>query len=203
LVAERRKGKLSAAERQRIDENKSKADADRERRRSIAELKAGRLLERAIPVVSRDEDPYLIAKGIGPHAIRRLPRADLLVVPLSDPASHLRLNLQIIGADGSKFFLRGGRVAGCYFSIADNFPERQVSEICTAEGFATAASIHEGTQIPTVAAFNAGNLRTVAEALRKQYSKAKLIICADNDRNTKGNPGTSKATEAARAVRGS
>ena len=53
-----------------------------------------------------------------------------------------------------------------------------------------------------MAAFNAGNLRTVAEALRKQYPKTKLIICGDNDRNTQGNPGTSKATEAARAVRG-
>jgi putative DNA primase/helicase len=52
-------------------------------------------------------------------------------------------------------------------------------------------------------AFDAGNLRPVAEALRCKYPDARLVIAADNDHGTSGNPGLSKAREAAVAVGGS
>jgi putative DNA primase/helicase len=51
-------------------------------------------------------------------------------------------------------------------------------------------------------AFNAGNLKPVALALRKKFPEAKIILCADNDRFTPGNPGVSKAREAALEVNG-
>ena len=51
-------------------------------------------------------------------------------------------------------------------------------------------------------AFNAGNLLPVAKALREKYPEPTLIICADDDAGTEGNPGLTKATEAAQAVDG-
>lgn len=51
-------------------------------------------------------------------------------------------------------------------------------------------------------AFNAGNLHPVAVALRAKYPDMELVLCADDDRNTEGNPGLTKATEAAQAVSG-
>ncbi len=85
----------------------------------------------------------MVAKGIQPHGIRRMAGLQLLLVPMLDITSRARINLQMIGLDGTKRFLRDGRVAGCYFPIADNPPGSGFSEIYIAEGFATAASVHE------------------------------------------------------------
>jgi putative DNA primase/helicase len=47
---------------------------------------------------------------------------------------------------------------------------------------------------------NAGNLLPVAKAARAAWPGADLVICADNDRKTAGNPGLTAATAAAKAV---
>lgn len=70
------------------------------------------------------------------------------------------------------------------------------------EGFATGASIHECTGHAVAVAFNAGNLSTVAMALRIKYPSFKIIIAADDDRHTPGNPGVTKAVAAAQASAG-
>jgi len=108
-------------------------------------------------------------------------------------------SLQYIGPDGGKRFLTGGRVAGCYFSIGNM---QGAATLCIAEGFATGASIFEATGRPVAVAFNAGNMLPVAKALREKYPEQALIICADDDAGTSGNPGLTKATEAAQAVNG-
>ena len=51
-------------------------------------------------------------------------------------------------------------------------------------------------------AFNSGNLLPVAQALRGKYPCLTLVICADDDWKTEGNPGMTAATAAARAVGG-
>jgi putative DNA primase/helicase len=51
-------------------------------------------------------------------------------------------------------------------------------------------------------AFNAGNLLPVARALRGDFPDLRLIVCADDDAKTPGNPGLTKAREAAQAVGG-
>ena len=48
---------------------------------------------------------------------------------------------------------------------------------------------------------NAGNLREVAQALQAS-TLLRLILAADDDAFTDGNPGITKATEAAKAVGG-
>lgn len=51
-------------------------------------------------------------------------------------------------------------------------------------------------------ACSVGNLRAVAEALRGQRPEARIVIAADDDWQTDGNPGATKACEAAAAVDG-
>ena len=53
-----------------------------------------------------------------------------------------------------------------------------------------------------VAAFDCGNLMDVAQVVRANMPKAIIIIAGDNDRNTPGNPGLTKARAAAIAVGG-
>ncbi len=50
-------------------------------------------------------------------------------------------------------------------------------------------------------AFDAGNLLAVGKAIQTDYPKVRIIFAADND-PTKGNPGVTKAMEAAKAVGG-
>src|SRR5205823_827934 len=52
----------------------------------------------------------------------------------------------------------------------------------------------------TVAAMHCGNLLAVAKAMRAKWPKREIILAADNDQWTNGNPGVSKSTEAAKAI---
>ena len=67
-----------------------------------------------------------------------------------------------------------------------------------AEGLATAASIHAATGFAVAVAFDAGNLTPVTASLRARFPQAQIVVCADDDTGTEGNPGLTKATEAAR-----
>src|SRR5690606_33355192 len=68
--------------------------------------------------------------------------------------------------------------------------------------YATAASIRAATEYAVAVAFNCGNLEPVARELRRQYPSVRIIVCADDDHATDGNPGITKATAAAAAVGG-
>lgn len=143
--------------------------------------------------------PYLVAKGVGVHGLRQLD--GLLLVPLRDAQGRL-WSLQTITADGSKRFLAGGRKRGLYYAVG-----RAVSDVvCVAEGYATAASIHEATGHPTAVAFDAGNLEPVACTLRAKFPSAVIVVCADDDAATAArlgvNPGLVNAQRAADAVGG-
>ena len=68
------------------------------------------------------------------------------------------------------------------------------------EGYATGATVHEAVGGLVVIAFHAGNLKPVAVAIGQQYPDATIVIVADNDRWTEGNPGVTKAKEAAESI---
>lgn len=51
-------------------------------------------------------------------------------------------------------------------------------------------------------AFNAGNLELVALALRAKYADLQIVLAADDDYQTNGNPGMTKARAAAVGVGG-
>ena len=150
--------------------------------------------------------PYLARKGVQAHGLRFAPDGCLLV-PLRDAAGDL-LNLQRIAperpAEGTdKLFLKGGRKSGLWHWCGD---PAGASVLLIAEGYATAASVHQATGRPVAVAFDAGNLAHVAKALRQQYRAALLVLCGDDDAATEARTGTNtgrvKAEAAARTVRG-
>lgn len=142
---------------------------------------------------------YLAAKGVGAHgplyqSDEELTR-DWLALPLQDADGTVH-SMQFIAEDGTKRFAYGGRVAGCYYPLSD-VPGGPVL-VC--EGYATGASLFEATGWSVVCAMNCGNLLAVVQSLRKKYPSRTLVICADNDQFTEGNPGLTKAQAAAKAA---
>lgn len=130
-------------------------------------------------------------------------RAGNLAVPIFSPTGDIA-GVQFIGPDGRKLFLKGMRKEGNYHSIGKPSDDPN-GVIIIAEGYATAARIHEATGYLVISAFDAGNLMPVGKAIRKKYPKARIVFAADNDRMTMTpieNPGVTKAREAADAVSG-
>lgn len=74
--------------------------------------------------------------------------------------------------------------------------EGEDREVFLCEGFATGATVHEATGRTVVVAWDCGNLPKVAELLRSRYP-GRLVLAADNDHRTSGNPGLAAAFELA------
>jgi len=120
-----------------------------------------------------------------------------LMMPLTDINGKV-WTYQTIDAFGDKLFAPGGRIKGCMFIMGD----MAEGPIIICEGYATGASIHEATGWPVVCAMNCGNLKPVAISVRGKYQDRTIVIAADDDRKTPGNPGLTKAKEAAETIRG-
>jgi putative DNA primase/helicase len=148
-----------------------------------------------------DTHPYLARKAVCTHGLRVFKGA--LVVPVRDLAGALH-SLQFISPGGVKRFLRGGRVKGLCGWIGELPPPSGDAHLTllVAEGVATAVSLHEASGHPVVIAFHAGNLGVVATALRARYPQARIVVCADDDNRTAGNPGRTHAADAARVIGG-
>ena len=179
------------AYRQRIRTMQAQREAALMQRHQQAQTDAARRWQGAAICTQHD---YLTRKGIKPHGVKL--EGNNLLIPMRDTASTLH-SLQTIAPDGSKLFMPGGRVNGCYHSIG-----KPDGALIVCEGQATGASIHEATGHAVAVAFSAGNIEAVAVALRSKYPALKIIIAADDDHLTAGNPGITKATAAALAVAG-
>lgn len=177
--------------RQQMDAAKQQRHAELIDRQQQAAQTAVQRWQAASPATAL---PYLSTKGVKPYGVKA--EGEALLIPVRDTAGILQ-SLQVIDPEGGKRFQLGGRVKGCYHSIGK--PDG-VLVIC--EGYATGASIHEATGYAVAVAFNAGNLLDVAQALHQKYPALRLVLAADDDWKTTGNPGVTKATEAARAVCG-
>lgn len=121
------------------------------------------------------DHPYLLRKGIGVNGAR-VTGDGRLMVPLYHADGHLS-SLQYINADGEKRYHPGGETGGAFWWIG---PLEEAKTIYLAEGFATAATIHEVTRQPVVVAYSASNLVPVAETLKSRFA-APIVIVADND----------------------
>lgn len=174
-----------------IQAQKALHEGERKQRNALAATKAVSLFDAAQPCVNHT---YLTNKGIGVHGIKQA--GDNLLVPLRDCQGVLH-SLQTITPDGVKRFLTGGRVTGCFHGITG---PKGVLLIC--EGYATGSSLHQATGYAVAVAFNAGNLGTVVLDLHASFPDVKIIVCADDDHLTSGNPGLTKAQAAAAAVGG-
>lgn len=175
---------------ERLAAARAARDAEQANIHADARARAAKLWGRAIP--ASNDHPYLVRKGVRAYGIRQL--RGQIVIPLRDVDGELH-SLQFIGAEGKKVLLTGGRKRGCYHAIGR--PERT---LCVCEGYATGATIHMATGHATAVAFDAGNIEPVARALRGKFPRLPMVICADNDTGTPGNPGLTAANAAALAV---
>jgi phage/plasmid primase-like uncharacterized protein len=176
-----------------VGEFKAKREADRVASQQVAAEKAED--EVSTYADASADHPYLVRKRIEPHGIK-IDRAGRLVVPVSDNQGEI-LSYQTIDAEGNKRFLKGGKIEGGFYELRGN---RKV--IFIGEGFATCASIHQATGFTTLVAFDCGNLAKVAKSAKEMFLGSRIVICADNDQFTEGNPGIAKAKAAASLVFG-
>lgn len=204
-----------AAHHARIEAQRAARDADAKARHNKACTKAQALWKAAKP--AGPDHPYLARKGVASHGLKvgawpkwthendrwvehRIDGA--LLVPIRDAKGTLHSLQAIYPArhDGrDKDFLPGGEKAGKFHLIGE---PTEGAPLAIAEGYATAATIHQATGWPAAVAFDAGNLEPVARALRDQHPNAPVIVCADDDHKTKSNPGRTRAEAAAFAVGG-
>ena len=173
-----------AAIKKRIADDKKRADWEQKKRAEQSALRA----DKAWRNLQTDGDcDYLHRKGIAAHGIRFTEKG-ALAVPMLDTSGRLH-GLQFIldktkqkelidkhnGRD--KQFWPAGVVKKSHFHLI-GYP---TDLLLVAEGYATAASLHEATGFPVAVAFDAGNLQSVATALKKRYPHTKFLICADDD----------------------
>jgi putative DNA primase/helicase len=160
-----------------------------------------------IPEGSGD-NPYLEQKGVQAFGGLRRYKKTLLVIFLRIPGKSEVINAQIIDpqkpSHGNKIFLKGLPKKGAAFCIGSI---EAAPRIYFVEGYATGAAVHLAAGLPVVCCMDAGNLRPVAEAVRRLLPDAELIFAADNDRKKPpGSPGFDegfrRSCEAARAVGG-
>lgn len=178
LAAERAERSHAAAERLKVSHAKSAQEA--------ADMWAA--------AASEGASAYLSRKQVGGHGVRYSNGA--VLVPMVGDDGRLR-NIQRIYSNGNKRFQKGGPVSQCFHLIG---PAHDAAWILIAEGYATAATIHETTQLPVVVAFNAGNVKHVVAILRERYPTTRLMVCADDDRETAAKSGRNAGLTAAQAV---
>ena len=200
------KKELTAAERDALRERFRAIRADKEteqtRRWQAAAKLAASIWNHAL--LADAGHPYLQRKQVPCIGLRRT-KDGRLIIPVLNQSGRIQ-SLQFIlpeqTAEGTdKFFLKGGRTAGGFFSLSAGDGKKD-GPLLIAEGYATATSLHLATGYACLVAFNAGNLKAVAVMARERYAKREIILCADNDTETQGNPGKKMASLAAQAVGG-
>jgi len=166
-------------------EAKKSRDAEREKKATVAASTVAKIWSEATGASS--DHPYLARKGIAGHGARVTGDGRLLV-PLFDQDGELS-SLQYI-SETEKRYHPGGSTKGCLWILGDI----DGGPIFIAEGYATAATVHEISNHPCAIAYSANNLPLVVGHLRQKYGdQQELIIVADHDAS---NVGRNKADEA-------
>ena len=176
--------KLSAAEEmahvRRMSEAKAARDAALERQHEVAAQTVETIWSSA--QAASPDHPYLKRKGIGVHGAR-VTGDGRLVVPLYDSDGTLS-TLQYIDHEGGKLYHPGGQTGGKFWMVGTM---DDPGTLFVAEGFATAATIHETTGRPVVVAYSASNLVPVVGSLRKMHGLSQdILIVADHDKSGVG-----------------
>ena len=199
---------LTAAEREALKDNyKRRQEEKAVTLSSLHEASARRIqtqLAGLHPVT--EATPYMRSKGIRPHAGACL-GADgkATCLPAQDVDGKV-WTMQYIREDGTKRFAKNCRKTGCFHPVGGMEALKQSPVLVIAEGYATAASLTEALGFATVAAFDSGNIQSVATALHERYPEKAVLIAGDDDRHLVDrigkNPGREKAEKAAQSVGG-
>ncbi|MGA4191076.1 toprim domain-containing protein [Ralstonia nicotianae] len=196
---------LTQAERRSLRERIEGQKAEREKAESARHATAAALAEQILDAATPSDGrhPYLERKGIGANGasvgdwpvidpdtgeIRYvLKNALLLQVRDFDKRIHsAQAIIERTGEDGrrefTKLFLPGGAKRGHFCPIGQPVKGADGRRtFIVAEGFATAASVHEATGHGCVVAFDAGNLAPVCREIRARFPDANILIVGDRD----------------------
>jgi phage/plasmid primase-like uncharacterized protein len=164
----------------RLAEAKALRDAAIERQHQVASETVEKIWTTANP--ANAEHPYLAKKGIDVHGAR-ITGDGRLVLPLYDQDGTLA-TLQYIDHEGGKLYHPGGQTGGKFWMVGSL---DEPGTLFVAEGFATAATIHETTGRPVAVAYSASNLVPVTGILREMHSATQdIVIVADHDQSGVG-----------------
>jgi len=164
----------------RINESKVLREAAQERQHQVASETVEKIWLSG--GAAHPDHPYLKRKGIQTHGVR-ITGDGRLMVPLYDADGTLS-TLQYIDEDGGKLYHPGGQTGGKFWMVGSL---DEPGTLFVAEGFATAATIHETTDRPVVVAYSASNLVPVTGTLREMYGATQdIVIVADHDQSGVG-----------------
>lgn len=148
--------------------------------------------------IPKDEQPKF-------RYLKRDTEKGVALVPLVDIDGRL-WNMQILYSDGGKSFFPG-RKSGC-FHLLGQIPAFGKFNICEVEGYSNGAPIHMALGCPVLIAFDAGNLKPVAQDFCHKYSNSisRFAVCGDDDQHLiasgKKNKGREDAEKTALAIGG-
>ena len=186
--------------RERVQRERNAREVERRRQEGVAAQTAAAMWRNGGAVRVH---PYLTRKGVAAQDVK-VDRKGNLLVPMRDIGGKI-WSLQTISGDGQKLYLKNGRKTGTHAVLGKLEPG---APVIIAEGYATAATLREMTGLPTIAAFDSGNLLDVARAYREADPTRPIILAGDNDHHLPRreaplpNVGMEKATAAAEAVGG-
>lgn len=200
LTPEQKLERQQAAEQRKKDARRQQALQREEDKRNAREaaLRAEQMWsDRLLP---EGNAGYLSVKNVKAYGLRYSPKGSA-VLPLVDNENKVH-GLQFLRPNGDKrFWPKGMKVTGHYFQIGPD-PVSADSPIIESESYGTGASIHEATGHTVFVAFNAGNLMAVAKCIKERFPRNQLIVAADDDYQTQGNPGVTKARKVIKKYNG-
>jgi putative DNA primase/helicase len=171
-----------AAQKAQQLEARKRADAERQREADKAAARALAVWKKCKPEGASE---YLVRKQIAAHGIR-FSDTGAVVVPMKDAQDNIR-GLQFILPRGherktktgrDKEFWPAGIAMQSTFHLIGGIP-RDI--LLIAEGYATAATLHEATGLPVAVVWSANNILPACQALKKKFKRTKQLICADDD----------------------
>lgn len=178
---------LSVQEQAKIKAELDKRYQEQQKRReeNYQEV-AKQVKERFKKTIEVKEHQYLKKKKVKNYGFREL-GGNLSIPMYSTKTDDFDLcSMQTIYKDGSKRFVSGSRVKGSVFPLGFSLQEiSNLEKIIIAEGVASASSIFESTDVPTLCVFSANFGLECLSNLRK-YTQAKFILAFDNDKSKTG-----------------
>ncbi len=212
--------RLSDSERIRLEQEAGQRQLKRAQEREELQTQTADLVADCwLNASPAQNHPYMERKGVQGHGLRVNTCGSVVIghaqpdEPAQQWSGHGELLIPIVDINGRfwgaqsiddqgrKSFPRGGRIQRGHH-VLGTIQEGQ--PILIAEGYATAATVHEALGLPVVVAFNSGNLPVVAQACRDKHPTSILVIAGDNDHTKpiEKNVGLQKAQEAAQKVDG-
>ena len=186
---------LSIVDRQELQKQMEEASAkSRKIRQQKQDEVAIEVQERFKICHEAADHEYLTNKKVKSYGLKQL--NGRLIVPVYSTTGQLR-SLQYIDKKGEKRFASASEIKGNVFLIGTTLTELpKIEKLILVEGYSTAATVYEATQIPVACVFSANFLLDAASKLRA-LTGARLILALDND---KSGVGEKKAQECASAV---